>query len=146
MQRFWDKVDKTGECWLWTASLTNYGYGQFHHEGKNVGAHRLSYRMFNGDIPDGYDLDHVCRVRRCVNPAHLRTVSRKQNMEHLDHRSSRSASGMRGVSWHAKQGKWRATVTHDYRQHHVGCFDTIAEAAEAVQRKRIELFTHSDGR
>ena len=146
-QRFWAKVDKTGECWLWTASLTTHGYGQFFPgNGRPVGAHRFSYELFSGAIPHGMDVEHRCRNRVCVNPFHLRLASRKQNMENLPVESTRSQSGVRGVSWHAQQQKWRATVTHNYRQHFVGCFDTIKDAAEAVRLKRIELFTHSDGR
>lgn len=73
-QRFWAKVDKTGECWLWTASLTSHGYGQFYFDGRPVAAHRFSYELFSLPIPAGMDVDHTCRIRACVNPFHLRLV------------------------------------------------------------------------
>lgn len=81
--RFWAKVDKTDGCWLWTASLFGGGYGQFWsaREGRRVAAHRWSYQELVGPIPDGLFLDHMCRNTRCVNPAHLEPVTRKQNME-----------------------------------------------------------------
>lgn len=92
--RFWPKVDKNGPvpaarpelgpCWLWTAALWGGGYGAF---GIRVGgksrthnAHRLSYGMLVGPIPHGLVLDHLCRVRHCVNPAHLDPVTDRINI------------------------------------------------------------------
>lgn len=82
-QRFWEKVNKDGPggCWLWTASFRNeQGYGQFGVSGRTVVAHRMSYELMVGPIPDGLVLDHLCRVRRCVNPAHLRPVTDRENI------------------------------------------------------------------
>ena len=79
--RFWAKVNKTETCWLWTASTTTAGYGQFHYEARRmVMAHRMAYELIVGPIPDGLELDHLCRIRRCVNPAHLEAVTRKENV------------------------------------------------------------------
>ena len=72
-------------CWLWTGSIKPAGYGQIEAGGRKTGtrrnalAHRLSYEMFVGPIPMGLDLDHLCRVRSCVNPAHLEPVTRSEN-------------------------------------------------------------------
>jgi hypothetical protein len=73
--RFWAKVDKSGECWLWTASLTKDGYGKF----GPAAPHRFSYELMVGPIPEGLQIDHLCRVRHCVNPAHLEAVSGREN-------------------------------------------------------------------
>lgn len=78
-ERFWTKVDKSGDCWLWKASLTYDGYGQFFIKGKRWRAHRWSYTQANGEIPEGLEIDHLCRVRACVNPAHLEAVTRREN-------------------------------------------------------------------
>lgn len=87
--RFWEKVDTSGgddACWLWTASLDGRGYGQFgvkrETDGKYIPrrAHRIAYELLGGTIPDGLDLDHLCRVRACVNPAHLEPVTRQENL------------------------------------------------------------------
>ncbi len=88
-QRFWAKVDKCGEaseyaphlgpCWLWTARTTR-GYGMFWDGERQVYAHRFSYEMAQGTIPPGAHLDHLCRVPRCVNPAHLEPVSVRENV------------------------------------------------------------------
>lgn len=71
MQRFWSKVLKTKKCWLWQASTRRDGYGQFKLNGKMVAAHRLSYELSIGAIPDGLQVLHSCDVRRCVKPAHF---------------------------------------------------------------------------
>ena len=78
--RFWSKVDKSGDCWLWTAAKSHDGYGLFRYGGKNAYAHRVSYEWANGPVVPGLDLDHLCRVRSCVNPAHLEPVTRRINL------------------------------------------------------------------
>jgi hypothetical protein len=77
-ERFWSKVRKTDDCWLWTAGL-NGGYGVYTIGGRPRPAHRLAYEELVGPVPDGLQLDHLCRVRRCVNPAHLEPVTSKEN-------------------------------------------------------------------
>lgn len=64
-------------CWIWIASLNEAGYGRFH---QNRSAHRWAYSHYRGSIPNGSDLDHLCRVRCCVNPWHLEIVSRRTNL------------------------------------------------------------------
>lgn len=76
---FWAKVQKTDTCWLWTARSCN-GYGSF-----GIGrvprlAHRVAYTELVGPIPKGMTLDHLCRVRACVNPAHLEVVTAEENV------------------------------------------------------------------
>jgi hypothetical protein len=78
--RFWSKVDKSGDCWLWVASKNNRGYGQFVSVGRLVLAHRFSYELAKGPIPDGLTLDHLCRTPACVNPDHLEAVTMRVNL------------------------------------------------------------------
>lgn len=78
--RFWAKVDKTGTCWLWTASVGNHGYGQMGVAGGVQLAHRIAYALAFGEIPEGLTIDHLCMVKRCVNPGHLEAVSRAENV------------------------------------------------------------------
>ncbi len=78
-QRFWEKVEKTATCWLWTGALQPNGYGRF----QNYLAHRYAYELLVGPIPSGLTIDHVktrgCKHRNCVNPAHLEPVTQKVN-------------------------------------------------------------------
>jgi len=79
-KRFWAKVEKTETCWLWTAGRDRYGYGQFWFAGRHVGAHGFAYQLLVGPVPDGLQIDHCCRVRHCVNPAHLEPVTCRENL------------------------------------------------------------------
>lgn len=74
--RFMSKIDKTATCWLWIGGLDAYGYGQFDRHDK---AHRVAYEMLVGPIPEGLVIDHLCRVRRCVNPEHMEPVTHGEN-------------------------------------------------------------------
>lgn len=68
-----------GGCWRWRASTSTDGYGVFYFAGRMVRAHRVSYSLTFGDISVGLTIDHLCRVRDCVNPAHLEAVTIKEN-------------------------------------------------------------------
>ena|SRR5215472_2903498 len=77
MQNFLDKFDAVNEsCWLWKGSRNRFGYATW--SGKM--AHRLTYELFRGPIPEGLEIDHFCRVRWCVNPWHLEVVTRRENI------------------------------------------------------------------
>lgn len=79
--RFWSKVRKTETCWLWIGNTRN-GYGRFRlgSDTPSRAAHRIAYELLIGNIPKGLDLDHLCRVRNCVNPEHLEPVTRSLNI------------------------------------------------------------------
>lgn len=94
-QRLWSKVNKSGpvpnfrpalgSCWIWTASLDPNGYGQFAVDATKASnsvrrAHRVVYEVVVGPVSEDLDLDHLCRVRACVNPSHLEPVSRRVNI------------------------------------------------------------------
>lgn len=85
-ERFWSKVDKRGpdECWPWTRATHREGYGAWHWrdaDGQHgTPAHRMAYTLAVGPIPQGMEIDHLCRVRACCNPAHLEPVTHHENM------------------------------------------------------------------
>jgi hypothetical protein len=143
-ERFWAKVNKTDSCWEWTAAQFPGGYGSFFIEKKSHVAHRVSYEMFFGPIPEGMEIDHTCHSRGCVNPGHLRLATHKQNSENRVGARSDNKTGVRGVHWHSKTRRFRATVHHNKRVVHAGSFLTLEEAEAAVIAKRLELFTHND--
>lgn len=141
-ERFWAKVDKSGECWLWTACKLPKGYGRFGLGDRVVLAHRFAYAETHGPIPDGMHVDHTCHNPSCVRPAHLRAVTPKQNIENRGRLNRNNTTGVRGV--YLRGDKYEARVKHNREDIRVGVFDTLEDAAEAVRLKRLELFTHND--
>jgi len=83
IERLLSKVDKTGDCWNWTGSVSSSGYGQITgyigNKKKNFITHRLAYKHYLGKIPDGYTIDHLCQNRLCQNPDHLEAVTQREN-------------------------------------------------------------------
>lgn len=79
IDRFWSKVEKTDTCWLWLGSKHPSGYAAMSVENRSRYVHRLSYELFVGPIPEGLTIDHLCRVRNCVNPNHLEPVTAAEN-------------------------------------------------------------------
>ncbi len=80
--RFMEKVLVIeGGCWLWQGgTVTHNGYGQIYVEGKMRRAHRVGYELFAGPIPDGKQLNHLCRTRLCVYHEHLEVVTLEENL------------------------------------------------------------------
>lgn len=97
-KNFWPKVDTSGDCWEWTAALRPDGYGVIGRwiDRKTVvlRAHRVSWELHNGPIPDGLTVDHVCFNRKRVRPAHLQLLTLADN----------SAKTQRAVSSTCKRG------------------------------------------
>jgi hypothetical protein len=80
--RFIDKVAlDDGDCWLWLAAKDGKGYARFWYVDRMMPGHRLSYEHFIGSVPDGLELDHLCRIRDCVNPWHLEPVTHQENLK-----------------------------------------------------------------
>jgi hypothetical protein len=103
-QRFWAKVHihlVTG-CWEWQGGHNQYGYGCFAltHE-KNALAHRYAYETFVEPIPDGLQIDHLCRNRNCVNPRHMEPVGLRENL-------------VRGERSNQYKGRTHCRAGHEY--------------------------------
>ena len=93
-ERFWDKVEEdSGGCWVWTAGLNTHGYGQFRlGDGQcSRGSHRIAYTALVGSVAEGLQLDHLCRIRNCVNPSHLEQVTHRENLRRGDSPTARNA-------------------------------------------------------
>ena len=92
LARFFSKVSvsySTG-CWEWTGGWAGKRYGRLSFRGDDEYSHRLAYRAFVGRISDGLEIDHLCRVPLCVNPAHLEAVTHAENCRRGDQRAGNS--------------------------------------------------------
>lgn len=79
-ERFWRKVEKTPDCWIWAGAKTDQGYGYLIRGGRHVLAHRFAFAATYGPIPAGLVICHVCDVRSCVRPEHLALGTQVDNM------------------------------------------------------------------
>jgi len=107
-----EMVPESG-CWVWMSVLGGDGYGQASLQYKTGRAHRIFWQTKRGPIPEGMVLDHVCRVRSCVNPDHLRVVTNKENVL----RNSRSLTAINAAKTHCpKCGGQFARILSGKRQ------------------------------
>jgi hypothetical protein len=134
--RFWEKVSYdgpllspyAGRCWTWTAAIRRDGYGVFSRGSGPEGvmpAHRFAYEEIVGPIPAGCTIDHLCRVRACVNPAHLEAVSSRENILRGNGFTARSARKRRCVNHHPFDGVDRngyrtCSICAEMRRHRKG--------------------------
>ena len=131
-ERFWPKVNKTESCWLWTAARHRSGYGSFRDGNRTAEAHRVAYELLVGPIPHGLTLDHLCRIRHCVNPEHLEPVTNKENQARgngIAAQRSRATACPNGhvytpeTTGHNKRGRYcipcrKAILRRYYHRHH----------------------------
>lgn len=98
MDRFWSKVSITDGCWLWTASLTDSGYGRFNTGEYETTAHRFAWMLTHGPIVgENMEVDHFdCKNRHCVRLEHLRLVTKKENLATRVHRNTKKTHCIRG--------------------------------------------------
>lgn len=143
-QRFWAKVDKggSGGCWIWTAGRHSTGYGKFHlggRSGHKVPAHRFAYTLAGNDINPALMLDHLCHVRACVNPSHLRQATSAENGANRAGADFDSTSGIRGVFWDRQYGRWQAKAELHGHRYFAGRHASIEAAELAVIQLRVRL-------
>lgn len=98
-------IDETSGCWLWNGTLSasprSSGYALVNREY----AHRVSYEVFVGPIPEGLEIDHLCRIRHCVNPDHLEPVTRRENLLRGDTFAARNARKTHCPQGHSYSGE-----------------------------------------
>lgn len=132
-QRFFAMID-SGECWEWSGQRVN-GYGRFQLNDRNRTAHQVAYELFVGPIPEGLEIDHLCRNRACVNPTHMELVTHRENVLRGETIAARNFYGTECVNGHP----WSPETTG--RRHDGGRFcRPCARERNRVykQRKREE--------
>jgi hypothetical protein len=138
IDRFWSHVDRTEECWLWQGSrlAQRGGYGLFgikrQGQGRTLRAHRVAYEISVGPIPDGLDLDHLCRIPACVRPDHLEPVTRRVNTLRGKGPTARNAVKTRCANGHEFTPE-NTYVTRDGR--HRACRTCGRERKRACYRR-----------
>lgn len=136
-ERFLAKVNKTSTCWLWTAAKAGprrMQYGVIFYQGKQERAHRVSYKMYVGPIPEGLFVLHTCDVPACVNPDHLWVGTQKQNMHDM------IAKG-RNLEGETQPMHLRPACAA--RGEESGTSKLTDEEVVAIRELRAEGFTHS---
>lgn len=104
-ERFWEKVEKTEGCWLWMGARNSTGYGHIWMPelGTSIVAHRAVLHIVGREIPDGLQVDHLCRVRHCVNPEHLEPVTASENTRRIPY-ELRGGQQFQKAKTHCPQG------------------------------------------
>jgi hypothetical protein len=93
-------VDRSsGDCWIWKSPIGHNGYGKAHIMSRAYLAHRVFYKHYKGDIPEGFQIDHLCKVRNCVNPDHLEAVP-----PHINNYRSESPCALNRLKDECKHG------------------------------------------
>lgn len=99
-EKLWQRFERSESgCWEWIGVVAADGYGHYKTNGRPHQAHRVVYEFLVGPIPEGLQLDHLCRNRKCVNPAHLEPVTAKENTRRAD-----VVFGIRSAATHCKHG------------------------------------------
>lgn len=129
VDRFWSLVAKAdGQCWEWRGAKTNQGYGTFARTHGTRVAHRISWELTRGPIPDGLTIDHLCRNRGCVNPSHLEPVTNRENVLRGEGITAHLARTTACAKGHPK--------SENRRKGHPGCEVCKTEADLAWAKRR----------
>lgn len=132
-------IQDNNGCWLWQDTIASTGYAMLGYQGKTIGAHRLSYLLHVGPIPDGYVIDHLCHVRHCWNPEHLRAVSKSDNSANRKGATKNSTTGLRNIQWDSRRERYRVSVTSKGVAYGGGDFQNLESAKAAAKELRLSL-------
>lgn len=142
---FWDRVDKSGQCWLWLDGVNTYGYGQFSEKNRLVLAHRRAYELANGVTLSSGVVMHICDTPRCCNPAHLRLGLSQDNTADKVAKNRQSKGGSVGTSKLTEQDvknirsryKFRSVTYKMLAQEYGVCVDLVQKIVRGMLWKHV---------
>lgn len=139
-ERFWRHVEKGADCWEWSGSKEG-DRGRFWGRGRLELAHVFSYEIHNGvKVSEGREIDHKCQNPGCVNPRHLREVTRSVNAQNKK-LNVKNTSGYKGVHWNKKLRRWSSRVRSGGKSIYVGHFEDVHEAGKAALLGRMGRYS-----
>lgn len=135
-QRFWAQVDKNGTtehpyCWIWMGTLNHAGYGRPRIMGRKTLAHRFAYEQMVEPIPEGLQIDHLCRNPQCVNPAHLEPVTLHENSR-------------RGLTWKHWAMRDRCANGHTYDEANTRWTPGGSRVCRSCARETSKAWRHAN--
>lgn len=149
-KRFWEKVEKTDTCWNWKAAINPSGHAVMKIDGRNRGAHRISYAIKHGEIPENLMILHKCHNAKCVNPDHLYAGTAKENsQDEIDRQNTRHYKvGMPtkyiGVRWDNSRKNWISSVYINKSYVDIGRHISEVDAARNHDRIRYMKYGLKD--
>lgn len=133
-ERFWGWVDKSDNCWEWVGSKHSSGYGKF---ASVLLAHRYSYELHKGKIPEGLQIDHICFNKSCVNPEHLEAVTPRTNMLRAQFHYGTGAAKTECPQGHPYDEN--NTTYRNSRRHCKACARERATINSGIKRKELVI-------
>ena len=133
------RVERVGECLIWTGAKGADGYGLIRVRGKVTRAHRYAWELARGEIGPGVFLDHSCGNRACIELAHLRIATQRENNQYRTTPDARNKSGYRGV-FQAASGRWVARAMKNGKLYRLGTFDDAETAGRVASEWRSENY------
>lgn len=130
-------------CWEWGGFVNAAGYPYLVASGKKYRAHRVSWELANGPIPEGALVDHICHTPTCTNPRHLRIATHSENGANRSGPAANNSSGYRGVHRVATKGlkseRWKVQVKHEGKLHYGGMYEdpAVANLVAIALRERL---------
>lgn len=132
IEKFWMSATEAADsgCFVWSGAVSPDGYGIFTYKGRRHLAHRFSYCVSVGEIPDGMVIDHLCHRRDCINPNHLRIATRSENNRNKLMKANKKP-GLKGVQKGHRSQRWQARIRCSGKEYSLGTFDSAEQAHAA---------------
>lgn len=131
-------------CWIWTLGVNKNGYGKLKKNGKSLFAHRYVYEAMIGRIPNGMQIDHVCAMVCCVNPAHLEPVTCRENIRRAQKRNPESRVRLGKISQKRRDARTHCPHGHPYSGDNVRIASNKQRVCKTCMRERMRRRRHPE--